>query len=724
MPLKQTTYSISGMSCVNCAARIDKALNETEGVARAAVNFAMGELQVEFDEKVISASRIEQAVVALGYGIRSAVRAESEADIQRELKAQFYWFLLALALSLPIMATMTMHDNRAVGWMNLVLAAVVQFSAGLTFYRSAWYALKGGSANMDLLVALGTTAAFGYSVLAFLAGWHGGVFFETSAMLIAFIRLGKYLEARARGAASRALQALLNLQPKRARLLVDGSEIEVAAEAVKVGDLLLVRAGEAFPVDGEVVSGESSIDEALVTGESLPVSKSVGDRVIGATINLTGALQVRATGVGEDTALARIVRLVQDAQSDKAPIQRFADRVSAWFVPVVLLLAAATFAGWYFLTSHGFIFAFKLAIAVVVIACPCAMGLATPTAIMVGSGIGLSAGILVRRGSVLEHLSGINLLLLDKTGTLTEGKPAMVAHIAAAGLKDDLFLELLAAASSNSNHPLAQAAVAAAANLGISAGATENCEERSGFGIICSYGGVQLLSGSRRLLEESGIVCDSLIETAEKLAGEGKSLVWLAADGALAGVAAFADPLKAGSAAAVKALRSMGVRCIMITGDNAAVAATVAGELSLDGFEAQVLPERKQQVVGEYRAKGFAVAMVGDGINDAPALAAADVGIAIGSGTDVAKETGDIILVRSDLMDVVRVIRLGRATLSKVKQNLFWALFYNVVGIPVAAGALYPSFGVTLLPEYAGLAMALSSVSVVTNSLLLKRIKL
>ena len=724
MANKQATYSISGMSCVNCAARIDKTLNETDGVARATVNFAMGELLVEFDETLISAARIEQAVTGLGYGIRSAVRAESEADIQRELKTQLYWFLLALALSLPIMATMSMHDNRIVGWMNLVLASVVQFSAGLTFYRGAWYAIKGGSANMDVLVALGTTAAFGYSVIAFLAGWHGGVFFETSAMLIAFIRLGKYLEARARGAASRALQALLNLQPKRARVLVDGSELDVAAETVKAGDLLLVRAGETFPVDGEVVSGESSVDEALVTGESMPVGRSAGDKVIGATINLTGALQVRATGVGEETVLARIVRLVQDAQSDKAPIQRFADRISAWFVPVVLLLATATFVSWYFLTSHGFIFAFKLAIAVVVIACPCAMGLATPTAIMVGSGIGLSAGILVRRGSVLEHLSGINLLLLDKTGTLTEGKPALVAHVAAAGVSDELFMEQLAAASSNSNHPLALAAVAAAANRGITAGVTEKCEERSGFGVICSYNGVQLLSGSRRLLEESGVVCDSLSKQAEMLAGEGKSLVWLAAGGALAGVAAFADPLKSGSAAAVQALRSMGIRCIMITGDNAAVAASVAGELSLDGFEAQVLPERKQQVVGEYRAKGYAVAMAGDGINDAPALAAADVGIAIGSGTDVAKETGDIILVRNDLMDVVRVIRLGRATLTKVKQNLFWALFYNVVGIPVAAGALYPAFGITLLPEYAGLAMALSSVSVVTNSLLLKRIKL
>ena len=621
------------------------------------------------------------------------------------------------------MATMTLHGNRSVGWINLLLATIVQFSAGLTFYRGAWYAVKSGSANMDVLVALGTTAAFGYSVIAFLAGWHDGIFFETSAMLITFIRLGKYLEARARGAASRALQKLLNLQPERARLLLDGSEREVAAQEVKVGDLLLVRPGESFPVDGEIVEGESSVDEALVTGESLPVSKTVGDTVTGATINLSGALKVTATGVGEETTLARIVRMVQDAQSDKAPIQRFADRVSARFVPVVLLLAAATFCGWYLLTAHGFIFAFRLAIAVVVIACPCAMGLATPTAIMVGSGIGLAAGILVRRGSVLEHVSAVNLLLLDKTGTITQGKPALTGFCTADGVTDDFFLERLAAAGAHSNHPLARAAVAAAGLRGITPAETDDSEERSGGGTTGSYRGAGIISGSRRFLEESGVDCSPLAAAADTFAREGQSLVWLAVDGKSAGVAAFADPLKESSAAAIAGLRSMGITCIMITGDNRTVAAAVAARLALDGFEAEVLPERKQQVVSEYQAKGYAVGMVGDGINDAPALARADVGIAIGSGTDVAKETGDIILVRDDLMDVVRVIRLGRATLAKVKQNLFWALFYNAVGIPVAAGALYPAFGISLQPEYAGLAMALSSVSVVTNSLLLRKQK-
>jgi Cu+-exporting ATPase len=392
-------------------------------------------------------------------------------------------------------------------------------------------------------------------------------------------------------------------------------------------------------------------------------------------------------------------------------------------VPLVLLLAAATFCGWYLLTTHGFVFAFRLAIAVVVIACPCAMGLATPTAIMVGSGIGLAAGILVRRGSVLEHVSTINLLLFDKTGTITAGKPALNDFCTTDAVSGEYFLERLAAAGAHSNHPLARAAVIAAGLKGIVPAETGGSEEQSGGGTSCSYLGAEIIAGSRRFLEERGVACSPLAAAAESFAAEGQSLVWLAVDSRLVGVAAFADPLKESSAAAIAALRDMGITCIMISGDNRLVAAAVAARLRLDGFEAEVLPERKQQVVRDYQAKGYRVGMVGDGINDAPALASADVGIAIGSGTDVARETGDIILVRDDLMDVVRVIRLGRATLAKVKQNLFWALFYNAIGIPVAAGALYPAFGITLLPEYAGLAMALSSVSVVTNSLLLRKQK-
>jgi len=723
MSTQRAVYTITGMSCVNCAARIDKALNGTAGIDTAAVNFAMAELLVEYDAARIAPKKIEQIVVGLGYGISSRSGAADAAQARQELRSQRNWFLFSLALALPIMATMSLHDNRAIGWMNLLLATVVQFSAGLAFYRGAWYALKGGSANMDVLVVLGTSAAWGYSVYVFSGAGHGGVFFETAAMLITFIRLGKYLEARARGRAGDALKKLLRLQADKARLIVDGEEREVPAAAVQVNDLLLVKPGETIPVDGEIVAGETSVDEALVTGESMPVLKTAGDSVTGATINLNGVIRVRATRVGEETLLAQIVRLVQEAQADKAPIQRFADRVSAWFVPVVLLLSAATFTGWYLLSDHGFVFAFRLAIAVVVIACPCAMGLATPTAIMVGSGIGLARGILVKRGSVLEHISTIKVLLLDKTGTITRGRPELTDLLPATGVPLERFMALLAAAGSMSLHPLATAMVSGLAEQGVFPGPVSDYEERSGFGIACNANGERLLAGSARLLEEGGVSVAGLAAAAERLSGEGKSLVWLAVDGTLAGIAALADPIKETSRTAIAELRRLGITCTMVTGDNPAVAAAIARQAGVDGFEAGVLPEGKQQVVKSLLAKGVPVAMVGDGINDAPALALADVGIAIGSGTDVAKETGDIILVRDDLLDVVRAIKLGRATLAKVRQNLFWALFYNVLGIPVAAGALYPAFGITLQPELAGLAMAFSSVSVVTNSLLLRRVE-
>jgi P-type Cu+ transporter len=790
--MQRQLYKITGMSCVNCAGRIEKRLSTLAGVTTAVVNFPLEQLRVEYDPALISAERIEAEIAALGYGaVRAAGAGEARfgvrgmhcascaatlekkllshpavtaavVNLAREeafvrfdpgginrreifalvagagyeaveeqragdetgLSTQRNWFVFSLVASLPIMATMPLHHVAAIGWMNLMLAALVQFTAGLTFYRGSWYALKNRSANMDVLVALGTSAAFFYSLFAFfgLIGSRHEVFFETSAMLIAFIRLGKYLEARARGRAGDALKKLLKLQADRARLIVDGEEREVPASQAKVGDLLLVRPGETIPVDGMVVEGSSTVDESMVTGESLPVEKEPGDGVTGATGNRTGVLTIRATRVGEETLLAQIVRMVAEAQADKAPIQRFADRVSAVFVPVVLLLALLTFAVWFYGLHHDFLFAFRLAIAVVVIACPCAMGLATPTAIMVGSGVGLNRGILVKKGSVLEHISRLQAVLLDKTGTLTRGEPALSDVIPSAGLAGERFLALLAAAESGSNHPLAQAAVRGAAERGIAAGAVTGYRETGGRGVACTFEGTALLAGNAAFMAESGIDVASLADPAGRLSAAGKSLVYIAADGILAGVAAFADQLKETSARAVAELKRLGIATYMITGDHADVAAAIAREAGVDGFEAEVLPERKQQVVKEYQARGLFVGMVGDGINDAPALARADVGIAIGSGTDVAKETGDVVLVRDDLMDVVRAVRLGRATLAKVKQNLFWALFYNVLGIPVAAGLLYYPFGITLKPEFAGLAMAFSSVSVVTNSLLLKRI--
>jgi Cu+-exporting ATPase len=715
-------FGVKGLSCASCVAKLEQALLAHPAVSAAAVNLAQESALVTFDPARASQDEILAVVTAAGYtpDIAAATAGPATDDNRRQRN----WLIFSLVLSLPIMATMTLHGTPAIGWLNLVLATVVQFTAGLTFYRGSWYALKGRSANMDLLVALGTSAAYGYSLLAFfgLFGGHGEVFFETSAMLITFIRLGKYLEARARGRASDALKQLLHLQADKARIVENGRERQVPASAVRVGDQVIVRPGETIPVDGVVVAGSSSVDESMVTGESVPLEKNAGSTVTGATINKTGVLTIETTRVGADTLLSQIVRMVQDAQADKAPIQRFADRVSAVFVPLVVLAALLTFAGWYLLTSHGFLFAFKLAIAVVVIACPCAMGLATPTAIMVGSGIGLARGILIKRGSALEHIARMQSLLLDKTGTLTRGQPVMTDLVAVRGVDEERLLECLAAAEANSLHPLAQAIVSAAASRGITPGPVADFTERGGFGVSCHYNDIPLLAGNARLMEEAAIATTPLEVEALRLGAEGKSLIFIAAAGGLVGIAALQDPLKETSTAAIDALHRLGITTAMITGDHREVAAAIARQAGVDAFEAEVLPHRKQEVVKEYQARGLFTGMVGDGINDAPALAQADIGIAIGGGTDVAKETGDIILVRGDLMDVVHAVTLGRATLAKIKQNLFWALFYNILGIPLAAGLLYAPFGLTLKPEFAGLAMALSSVSVVGNSLLLKRV--
>jgi Cu+-exporting ATPase len=578
---------------------------------------------------------------------------------------------------------------------------------------------------MDVLVALGTSAAYFYSLAAYfgLLGPHREVFFETSAMLIAFIRLGKYLEARARGKAGEALKKLLHLQADKARLVTKNGEEEVPASVIKVGDVVIVRAGDIIPVDGEVIEGGGAVNESMVTGESLPVLKKTGDQVSGATISTNGVMKIRATRIGEATLLAQIVKMVREAQGDKAPIQRFADTVSAWFVPLVMLLSVATFAGWYVYFASDFLTAFRFAIAVLVIACPCAMGLATPTAIMVGSGIALGRGILIKKGSALETISRLNVLLLDKTGTLTNGTPEMTDLVPVARSVDPgKLLECLATAEAYSTHPLAQAAIAAAREAGIEPGQADEFEERGGYGITCNYGGFQLAVGNERLMAELGIALNPLAKKVAELTATGKSLVYVAAGNALVGVAAFADTLRPGSIKAVAELRRMGITTCMITGDHSDVAAIVAKQAGVDRFEAGVMPDRKRDIVKELQSRRLIVGMVGDGINDSPALAQAQIGIAIGGGTDVAKETGDIVLMRNDLMDAVRAITIGRATMVKIKQNLFWALFYNILGIPVAAGLL-SRYGIYLKPEYAGLAMAFSSVSVVLNSLLLKRIE-
>jgi len=711
-------FHLGGMTCANCAKTVETGLAKVAGVHSVSVNFAAEKLSVTYDAAASDEEALIANVSALGY------QATREGEALPEGRNELLWLLLAAALSLPIMPLMwTTPLGDRTDYLIFALASIVQFTAGLTFYRSAFISLKNRSANMDVLVAMGITAAYGYSLLALfnIFGLSGEVFFETSAMLITFIRFGKWLEARAKGQAGQALKSLLQLQADTARLLIDGREEEVALDRVEAGDRVVVRPGEKIPVDGLVIEGASAVDESMVTGESLPVDKQPGDAVTGATINASGRLVVEATRVGSETLLAQIVRMVEEAQSDKAPIQRLADAVSNWFVPTVVVISLLTFIIWYALVGAGFLFAFKMAIAVLVIACPCALGLATPTAVMVGSAVGLNAGILFKRATALENASHLQVILLDKTGTLTRGAFVVTDLVAAAGSGEGELLRLAASAEDASSHPLARAVVRHAVAQGVTFTAATEIEELGGHGLLCKVDGVRVLAGNHRLMRNEGVDTAALEPQVEELARSGKSVVYVASDNRLAGVVALADTLKDGAVETIERLRHLGLKTVMITGDRRAAAAAVAVELGIDAFEAEVLPADKQQVVRSYQQQGQMVGMVGDGINDAPALAQADIGIAIGTGTDVAKETGDIVLVKGDIRDVERAIRLGRKTLTKIKQNLFWAFFYNVAGIPIAAGVLYPAFGLVLKPEFAGLAMAFSSVSVVLNSLLLKR---
>ncbi|MGE4579902.1 MAG: heavy metal translocating P-type ATPase [Desulfuromonadales bacterium] len=714
------SFAVQGMHCAACSQTLEKKLSQLEGVRSARVNFAREKATVDFDPTLIDRPAIFEAVHRAGY---TPVATQDQDDAE-EGRKQLRWLIFSAVFTAPIMPLMWLHPfGEATLYVIFALATLVQFTAGLTFYQGATTSLRNGAANMDVLVAMGITAAYGYSVLAGF-GWFGlsgEVFFETGAMLITFIRFGKWLEARAKGKAGQALKKLLHLQADRARILVDGEEKEVAADSIEVGDVFVVRPGEKIATDGVVVDGGAAVDESMLTGEAVPVDKGVDDEVTGATINRSGRLVVRATRVGEQTALAQIVRMVEDAQGDKAPIQRLADTVSNYFVPTVVVIALATFLLWRLALGMEFLFAFKMAISVLVIACPCALGLATPTAIMVGSSVGLSEGILFKRATVLENISKLQVVLFDKTGTLTRGEFTVTDVLPAEGIEDNELLRMAVAAEAESHHPLARAVVHAAKEQNLDWPQAAEVEERGGHGLLCTVDDLHVAVGNERLMEDEKVSLGGLAERARDLARSGKSIVFVAADQKALGLLALADTPKEGAAETIARLKDLGLRPIMITGDRLAVAEAVAAEVGIDAVEAEVLPEHKQQVVRRYQDEGYLVGMVGDGINDAPALAQADIGIAIGSGTDVAKETGELILVKGDIRDVERGIRLGRRTLSKIKQNLFWAFFYNVAGIPIAAGVLYPAFGLVLKPEFAGLAMAFSSVSVVTNSLLLWR---
>ena len=722
-------FKISGMTCANCALTIEKGLRKMPGVKTVAVNFASEKLTVEMDPNVVKEEALLAKIKDLGYAAQSESKEKHKIENQDDRTAlkQRNWLIFSAVLALPIMPLMFLPMTRGVMYIILALATVVQFTAGWTFYRGAYHALKNRSANMDVLVALGITASYGYSLMTTLhmflptIFFEGPNFFDTSALLITFVRLGKYLEAKAKGRAGQALKRLLELQADKARLLVNGEEKEVAASDLNSGDIVIVKSGERIPVDGEIVEGQASIDESMLTGESIPVDKGVGDPVIGATINRSGSIKVKTTKTGNDTVLSGIIKMVEDAQGVKPPIQRLADTISNYFVPTVVSISLITFLVWYLALHSAFVFAFTAAIAVLVVACPCALGLATPTAIMVGSGVGLNRGILFKSAAVLEGIAHLQVIGFDKTGTLTKGTPEVTDIIPYASYTKQGVLLIAAAGENPSLHPLAQAVVAEAKKERLAIREVESYSEEGGYGVTCTYEGQPLLIGNIKLMDKHSVDVQDAEKDFQRLAESGRTTSFIALGGRVIALIALADVIKESTKEAIDRLHQLGLKTFMITGDNKKIAHLVGEQVGIDEVIAEILPQDKIKIIKKYQDQGFKVAMVGDGINDAPALAQSDIGIAIGSGTDVAKETGDVVLVRDDLLDVERAIRLGRKTLNKIKQNLFWALIYNTIGIPIAAGALYPLTGRLLPPEWAGLAMAFSSVSVVTNSLMLRR---
>jgi P-type Cu+ transporter len=732
MPGTRTVeLNVLGMTCASCVGRVEKALLKVPGVVKASVNLANETATVE----TVSAApdALLKAVEKAGYSasLREASPAAAAADGEearrsavaaRELRHVMIAALLSFPLVLPMLLAPLGIDFLVSGWVQLLLATPVQFWLGARFYRAGWRAARAGTGNMDLLVALGTSAAYGLSLYQLVVpgmdhGVGGHFYFEASAVVITLILLGKWLEGRAKRQTGAAIRALMALRPDRARVVApDGAEREVGVDEVRLGDLVRIRPGERIPVDGRLREGASSIDESMLTGESMPVAKAIGDTVTGGSINGEGLILIETSAVGAETTLARIVRLVESAQGAKAPIQRLVDRVSAVFVPVVLVIAAVTFAGW-LLAGGGIETALLNAVAVMVIACPCALGLATPTAIMAGTGVAARAGVLIKDAEALETAHRVGTVAFDKTGTLTEGRPTLVAAVPAAGVGEEELLVLAAALQGGSEHPLARAVMAAAAERSIRPETAVSLKALPGRGVAATVFSRRLVLGSTRLMEENGVPLTGLDGPARELEQDGRSVSWVAEIGKatrLVGLLAFGDEPKAAARIAVEALHTRGIRTVMLTGDNAGSANAVAARLGIDEVIANVLPEDKAQAVARLKGQGRTVAMVGDGVNDAPALAAADVGIAMSTGTDVAMHTAGVTLMRGDPRLVADAVEISRRTYSKIRQGLFWAFIYNVIGIPLAALGY-------LSPIVAGAAMALSSVSVVGNALTLRR---
>ena len=777
MPHTKVRIPVTGMHCAACQSRVQSALQKQPGVADAAVNLMMGSATVTYDPAATDPGRLVEAVRSTGYGAQLAAeeatafeeqeaRDRAQAEEFQDLRRKAIWSgvagVVAMVLSMPLMAaaasqahgptadpfmrwtmtTLTPWLRSIAPWLYsipvqalsyglLAVTLVVMLWAGRHFYTRAWSAFRHHSADMNTLIAVGTGAAFLYSVLAtvwpdfFLSrGIAPDVYYEAVIIIIALILAGNALESRAKKQTAAALRGLASLRPKTARVLRADQEIDVPVEDVEHGDTVVLRPGERVPVDGEVLSGESAVDESMLTGESLAVAKKTGDRMIGGTVNLTGSVRYRATTLGADSVLAQIVKLMRDAQGSRAPIQRMADKISGIFVPVVISIAIVTFVAWFAAADTApAVRAFAAAVAVLIIACPCAMGLAVPTAVMVSTGKGAELGVLIKGGEALQRAGDLTLIAMDKTGTVTEGKPTVTDMILApAGpVRDESrLLRLAASLEGSSEHPLADAVLRYAESRGIQRGSVESFSTATGKGLAGIVEGARVTAGNATMVADSGADASSVRADAERLSAEGKTAVYVTVDGELAGLLAIADPIRSTSRDAIASLRRLGLDVVLVTGDNERTARAIAREAGIERVVAGVLPEGKVAEIKRLQSEGEVVAMVGDGINDAPALAQADIGMAIGGGTDIAAEAADVVLMRGDLRSVVEAVRLSRRTMRTMKQNLFWAFIYNVVGIPIAAGALYPLLGLLLSPILASLAMAFSSVSVVGNSLRLR----